>query len=285
MKKGIKIFLVLLCVIFIAAASLAVWQWKNIKSIYVGVSESSEEISKRRNDNQKSLAQEINDYLDGEIREMTTEEKKQIEEGSATVDEIYLKIYQEAYEKAKEEKNVKSASEPSKEGSEEKKTTGDKKTTGNKEVVTDEDKDSENKKSADKDEKNNGVKTYHNKNTQPLATKDEIVSKYVAQLYSLQGKYTAMADATVAEGKSYYLSLRRSKTDGASARAEVIRKYTPVVRSVQSQCDAEVASLIANLENELKAIGENTDITGTIRAAYENEKQLKISYYSGQYLK
>ncbi len=285
MKKGIKVFLVLLCVISIAAASLAVWQWKNIKSIYVGVRESSEEISKRRNDNQKSLAQEINDYLDGEIREMTTEEKKQIEEGSATVDEIYLKIYQEAYEKAKEEKNVKSTSETSKESSEEKKKPEGNKTSGNKEVVTDEDKDSENKKSADKGEKNTGAKTYNNKNTQPLATKDEIVSKYVAQLYSLQGKYTAMADATVAEGKSYYLSLRRSKTDGASARAEVIRKYTPVVRSVQSQCDAEVASLIANLENELKAIGENTDITGTIRAAYENEKQLKISYYSGQYLK
>ena len=262
MKKGIKIFAVLLCVILVAAASVTVWQWKNIKSVLIGINENPEKISERMKENKENLTKEINNYIDGEIRDMTPEEKQQIADGNATAEEIYEKIYQEFHEKTKNQKNGEKNSEDSKTSQN---------SSGDSEKTDDTKQTADSNKQEDTDEKTS-------------SSKDEIVSKYVAQLYSLQGKYTAQAESTIAAAKSYYKEQRRAKVDHATAKAAVIKNYASIARSVQSQCDGEVAGVIANLESELKAIGENTDIVRTIKSAYENEKQLKISYFSGQYL-
>ena len=61
-------------------------------------------------------------------------------------------------------------------------------------------------------------------------------------------------------------------------------KYITEIYSLESSCDAEVNTLLDSLKAELTAIGADTSIIGTIRSAYNNEKQLKRSYYMSKYM-
>ena len=115
--------------------------------------------------------------------------------------------------------------------------------------------------------------------------KDEIVSKYMAQLYTYQSEFEARAGETISQGAKYYNNLVKSKTvDKPTARAKTITHFTPIVNGVEAECDAKVETVIANLKKELEAIGTQTDIIGTIRDSYAREKQLKLSYYANKYL-
>lgn len=115
------------------------------------------------------------------------------------------------------------------------------------------------------------------------ASKDEIISRYMAQMYGLQSEFTARAEATISQGARYYESIKSHPQD-AAARASTITKFTPVVRSIEAECDGKVEAVLVNLKNELEAIGTETDIIGTIKATYQREKQLKLSYYANKYL-
>ena len=235
MKKTTKILLIIAAVLIIAVSSLAVWQWNNIKSIYNGVNESGEEIQNKRTENQKELVYSLNEYLDDDVRELTDEEKTQIETGEISVDEVYLRIFEE------------------------------------KQAVN-----SENQGSVDSNSKD--------KSASAKVSKDEIVVKYMTQLYSMQSKYTAQAEKLIQDGKNYYKYLRKTQ-NSATAKTNTITHFTSIVRGVESACDSEFEALISELEKELGTAGENTDITRTIRNSYKKEKQLKLSYYANRYLK
>lgn len=119
---------------------------------------------------------------------------------------------------------------------------------------------------------------------QRAIAKDEIVSKYMSQLYAYQSDFVARAESTINQGASYYNNMVKTR-DRATSRANTITHFTPIVRSIEAECDAKVEALLANLKKELEAIGAETDIIGTIRETYKNEKQLKLSYYANKYLK
>lgn len=228
MKKILKTLLVIFLVFIIAVAGLLLWQWKNIESILIGVSQNSKQIEQRRNENQESLVGNVNDYMDTPAREMTEEEIRQIERGEATAAEVYQKIFEE---KNKEAENT--ASEQS----------------------------VPNKKD-----------------------KDRIISQYISELYKLQNEYTAKAEATIAQGASYYESIKKHPQD-AVARASTMTKFTPVVRNLERECDSKVEAVIKNMTADLTAIGADASIIESVRATYANEKQLKLSYYANKYLK
>ena len=224
MKKLIKVFLIVLIVLSVAVGALALWQRKNIEGVLIGIRETSEEIEKRREENQSKLVGEIDSYIETTLREITPEEQKQIEEGKLQASEVYSKIFEEKHSeigKAKEENK---------------------------------------------------------------AAKDEIVTKYMAQLYKLQSEFTSRAEDAIKQGARYYNETKKTQ-DKASARANTITHFTPIVKAIESECDSRVNEIIKNLTNELSLIGANTDIVGTIKASYANEKQLKLAYYSNKYLK
>lgn len=238
MKKALKIIFIILLVIVVLLGSLAIWQRKNIESIMVGIKESSEEIEKRRNDNQMDLIGELNSELEMPLRELTEEEKQKVDQGEITVVDVYAEVFAE---KELQQSQIKEESKPP---------------------------------SKDQPSPQNKV----------LPTKDDIISKHMSELYKLQSEFTARAEATISQGGSYYEGIKNHPHD-AEARAKTITKFTPVVRSIEAECDAKVKVVIENLEKELKEIGANTDIVRTISQTYENEKQLKLSYYANKYLK
>lgn len=220
--KKLLIALTALSVLFISAITfVTVWQEDNIESILMGIMENSEEIERKRNDNQIKLVNDVNTYMEIPVREITEEEKELIEKGETTVTDVYQKIFEEKSEEHK---------------------------------------------------------------TEETPNKDEIVSRYMAELYRLQNEFTARAEATIKQGASHYESIKDHDQD-AEARAETISHFTPVVRRLESECDARVEALIKRLEEELRSFGADTSIIASIRATYANEKQLKLSYYANKYLK
>lgn len=225
MKKILKILLIIVLVFIIVIAGLLLWQWKNIESILMGISQNSEQIEQMRNENQETLVGDVNDYMDSPAREMTQEELEQIESGETTTAEVYQKIFEEK-----------------------------------------------------------SIDTENSSKEQNTKDKDRIISKYMSELYRLQNEYTAKAEATIAQGASYYESIKKHPQD-ATARASTITKFTSVVRNLEKECDSKVESVIKNMTADLNAIGADTSIIQSVRATYANEKRLKLSYYSNKYLK
>lgn len=236
MKKALKTIAIIYLVLIIIVGSLAIWQWDNVKSVYIGLKESHEQIEDRRVKNQTALVDDINKFLDEPVRELTEEEKKKIESGSAALSEVYAKIFEER-EALSKSAQVGKTPYPDKKS-----------------------KLAENKK------------------------KDEIISKYMAQIYSLQGEFTARAEATIKQGARYYESIKAHPQDPV-ARAKTITHFTPVVRGLEAECDGRFNKIVAKLQKELEVAKIDTDIVGTIKETYKNEKQLKLSYYSNKYLK
>ena len=226
MKKIFKIILVFFIVIVLCVGSLAIWQRKNIESILTGITQTEEEITKRRDKNQEELVAEVNTFLDEGLREPTEEEQQQLKDGTIKLPELYSKMFEE--------------------------------------------------KTLELEKKR--------KDKETQLKKDEIVSKYMAQLYAYQGEFEARAEATIRDGANYYEKLKKTK-DKATSRTATITHFTPIVNGVEAECDAKVETVIANLKKELEAIGAQTDIIGTIRETYAREKQLKLSYYANKYLK
>ncbi len=237
MKKALKAVAIIYLILVIVVGSLVLWQWENVKSVYIGLMESEEQIEDRRMKNQTALVNDINMFLDEPVRELTEEEKKQIEDGSTALSEVYAKIFEEKEALAKSLKDEKNADSVKKPDS-----------------------------AADKKKK------------------DEIISKYMAQLYSLQSEFNARAEATIKQGARYYESIKAHPQDPV-ARAKTITHFTPVVRGLEAECDGRFEKIVAKLQKELEAVNADSDIAGTIRESYKNEKQLKLSYYSNKYLK
>jgi len=72
----------------------------------MGIMEDSGEIERQRNENQIKLVDDVNTYMETPIREMTEEEKEQIEKGETTVTDVYQKIFEEKSEEKKTEESA-----------------------------------------------------------------------------------------------------------------------------------------------------------------------------------
>ncbi len=119
--------------------------------------------------------------------------------------------------------------------------------------------------------------------SEPTKSADTIISGYVAQLYAMEGRYLASIDGVLDRAYAEYVSTAKHNQDTAAMTA-VGAKYITEIYRLESSCDAEVNTLLDSLKAELTAIGADTSIIGTIRSAYNNEKQLKRSYYMSKYM-
>jgi len=84
MKRLLTVLTVLFLVLAIGVAGVSLWQRENIKSVLVGITEDAVEIERQRKENQSNLVDELNEYMDVPVRELTDEEKQQIENGETS---------------------------------------------------------------------------------------------------------------------------------------------------------------------------------------------------------
>lgn len=265
MKKVLKVLLVFFLIAVLAVGVLVVINRKYVAVLWKTITSSSEKIAEERTENNKKFMEEINSYLEGEIRDFTEEEKTRIEHGedeaviySEILGELNDKKYiydvekQEMLEVEKKSDNVKNNESSDK-------AEADKKTEKGK---TDTEKKDNNKKK----------------------TADEIIATYMSQLYALQSAYTGRVESLVSQGAAYY-NAQVKLSDRATARAQTISHFTSIVRGEEAACDAQFEKIVSQMKKELEGIGADTSIVGTARKRYNKEKELKMSYYAGKYLK
>ena len=95
MKRLLKVLTVLFLILAIGVAGVSLWQRENIKSILVGITENAAEIERQRNENQSNLVDELNEYMDVPVRELTDEEQQQIENGETSATDVYQEVFAE----------------------------------------------------------------------------------------------------------------------------------------------------------------------------------------------
>ncbi len=121
-------------------------------------------------------------------------------------------------------------------------------------------------------------------NPPAVSGSDQLVASCVSKLYNLQNQYTSQIANLAARAKAYYTE--QKKTAGsAAAKSGTIAKFSGEVTSMESSCDAKVEAVLSELSSNLKAIGADTSIVGTLRESYNNEKSAQRAIYVNKYLK
>jgi propanediol dehydratase large subunit len=115
-----------------------------------------------------------------------------------------------------------------------------------------------------------------------LTPEQEIISKYVTQIYSLKAEYIGKLGTFERELKSEYKAANGTSKN-AAAIASFVQSNMGRVVSMESECDAKVDTLLTDMRSELTAIGADTSIVDTIEDAYIEEKALRKSYYLSLY--
>lgn len=112
MKKLTKILISLLLILVIAAAGLFVWQYDNISALINGLSNSSEDLAAKMDEQRNKLKAEVEKYVSKSIEDISAEDEQKLLKGELTIEEIADKYNLPLeYMKDDGEKVEKSASE------------------------------------------------------------------------------------------------------------------------------------------------------------------------------
>ena len=281
-RKAAKIICVVFAVLIAVVSGAAIWQKDNIKAFILSRKYSSKELLAQMSENDKQLKEEIEKYFPEGIREYTDEEKEQIESGELSEKQVLAKILSEKSEELENKENMTDEEREIYEKIEQ----IQKKINPHVNVSVDTSDVLVPKPAKDANSSgeivvigkpsqtgaNNSSKSDHS------PTAESIISKYVSQLYALEGKYIGYIEGVVSSAKGEAKSKGLTKKD-TSALLSIGAKYTSRINSLEASCDGEVENVISNLKRELNAIGADTGIISTIRSAYSNEKSLKRAYY------
>lgn len=96
MKKVIKVLAIILLVVVVVAGIFTALSWKYVSALITGLTTDEEELGQQRVENTVSSLSTINDYMDGELREITEEEKAAIQSGELSQTAVMAQIIAEA---------------------------------------------------------------------------------------------------------------------------------------------------------------------------------------------
>jgi len=245
MRKSIKILLVILAVILMAAGALVVWQYDNISALIKGLSSSSEDLAVKIDEHRNKVKTEIEKYVPKPIEDISAEDEKKLILGEISLEEVAEK-YKLPLEYMKDDINNKIP---------------DKKPAAS---------------------VNESPKPSVNKPVDKNKLIEEEISNSLAQLYALKAKYVNKLGELEREVKEQYLNLPKSKQN-KEGKKELVMANIDYVANLEKTCDSEVDKVVAELEKKLKELGGDLEIIQIIKDAYDEEKELKKSYYLSLY--
>lgn len=252
---------VALCIHFwsyISAVDFSLITPSNIKALYQGLTEAPEVTAEKKKQLDSERSNEIKEYINIDIREYTEEEKKQIESGEKTETEILAQIITETVEKNNTETNGENDGEVSNEN--------DVKPEGEK---------------VDNNEVKVPVVNDNKKAEEPQVpreTAEQIVARYVSQLYAIQGEFEGRISALASSVKNWTAAYYRSHPGIRYREAKVaaVEYFSGTASGIERECYARVDAQMAQLKKDLEAIGADTSIVETVKstayAEMENRK-------------
>lgn len=94
--KTLKVILMIICILIVAALALAFWQRENITAVIEGYKTSDEDIQQQISDSKKDIESELEEYNIQGLRDFTFEEEEAIRKGQMTAEEAVAKIIAES---------------------------------------------------------------------------------------------------------------------------------------------------------------------------------------------
>ena len=112
---------------------------------------------------------------------------------------------------------------------------------------------------------------------QPAAPSyDDQIRAQVAMMYVLRSTFVSRLDELVNQAVFDYALAENFTRDG---RMAAVTPYLDAVSTLEEECDAEVATVVAELRRLLKASGQDDSLAKKVEETYEEEKSLKKAYY------
>ncbi len=105
MKKILKTLAVILIALIIILASLVVWQWENIKVLWIPINHSEETINMMVQENEEHINETLNELTDADIRDLSDNEKEKLLKGELS-EEDAIKIIKNTDDKKHQSDNV-----------------------------------------------------------------------------------------------------------------------------------------------------------------------------------
>lgn len=110
------------------------------------------------------------------------------------------------------------------------------------------------------------------------ASSDAEIQRLITKLYVLRGSYTSRLNGLIGAAKSEYYALPESqRTD--TARRRIVSAKISQGSAMEGACDAQVSAIVSQIRSRLKETGQSTALADQIMSSYQNEKQLRKSYY------
>lgn len=245
--KILKIIFAFLIILVLIAAALFIWQRENIISAYKGLTLSSEDIAFQIADSKAQAEDALSQYDTPVLRDFTLEEEEMIRKGELTVEEAMAAILSEQSGSAS----------PQTGSNEDTEVSGDTEGGNSSGSISDSD-------SSKVDE-------------------NTLVGNAVKKMYSLKAYYIGRLGSLEAEMKSEYMALP-ADSRGKSAISSILSSHMGEVSALEAECDGKINAIISELKADLSSIGADTSIVSTLQNQYQNEKNLRKSYYVSTYL-
>ena len=244
---ALKIFLGLLLVIIVGLAALAFWQRDNISAFIKAQNTSSEDIASEIADSKAVVQKEIEKYNIPIQRDFTLEEEEAIRKGTMTVEEAVSRLMRPA---EAQDTNTPEEAEAQNDGA----SKGDSGSTDTSAAPA-----------------------------QPeLTPEQQIVAKYLTEMYSLKAYYIGQLGVVENDLKAQYKAANGNIKNSA-AIAKVVQSNMGRIINMEAECDGKVYAVLDNMRNELLAIGADTSIVDVAEDSYINEKSLRKTYYLSLY--
>lgn len=239
MKKLLKSVLILFSILLVIFLVFIVTQYDNLKALMLSMNMSDEDISVKIEENHRLLQEYMNKY-----------------EKYIPTDEI--------------ESNDDKLSSLDRENS----PTTD---SGNSTLENDK-KKSQNDTNNENTKRSNVEKQDKNVNSSSEKSEDEIIGKYIANMYSLKNEFTVKLKELEESALKEYSELPENKRNFENKK-NLALKYLDYVSNLEKSCDKRVSQNLEELKKELKEINADTSIVKDVMTIYENEKALQKAYY------
>ena len=239
MRKGIKILLILLLVVILAVIGVVIWQRDNIQALHQGMTMTPEEVQEQLEE-QDRLFDETMDTYDVPREKLTPEEAEELISGELTPQEAAQRLIQHS-------------SGSSAPGG----ISGTGTTSGGGTPAP----------SSGQSGQPTGSPTQT-----PEQTK---IQEDIAAMYVLRTAYEGKLQSVVQEAIDEYAS---GGSDGQQKEEIVYSKLTELT-ALEKNCDQQVADIVKDLREQLKAAGEDDSLAKQVEEAYQTEKSMQKAQY------
>lgn len=280
-KKWPWILLVILLILTIGLAVLVKWQWNNIMAIHYATKYTPEQLSEMQKKNEIALQEMCEDVSAVDITRLPEEAEKQLQTGKLSQeDAIAILIGEKRWdEKAKKAVAVEPAlpeGETAPEGAAQPESSDETQSVTATEVSGGESTTVVSEPSGSESSTGSAESSANTSGQDNVTTAPSRVDEIIAQIYVLRSGYVGQLDGLVVQGWREY-------KHGEISKQGAITKYIGIGNSLEGQCDAQLESLLGELQTELVRTGGDIGLIGQIRQTYQSQKSIKKAEMIAKY--